>query len=425
MKESQNNAPIFIVGSPRSGTSILTWCLGQHPNILPSEESDWIGPLAVSLGVRFATGTARGERSQLSALGVERKEFFQRFGETVNAMLRDHRRHLEANNRASAMRDPAQVSEEFKVSRDPDDPKARWVDGTPEYAFYICGLHKLFPQAKFVHIVRDVRDVAVSLMNFRGDDGSPMVADVGQAYARWERSVRACVQAERALGPALVHRLRYVDLIQRSEAALRDVLEFLGEPFAPACVEPLARRINSSFDDDALRAVPDYEVTDSIAAARQLSDSLQRNCAEALPAVEAMQQFEAGFAEQVEHRAALPENYRLAREYIERECSGQIPPALHIAGSDQQDAGPIIDSLRRMLNVCGVMLILNFLLAAALNLRAIVASIDSATETMRLWLAASVVAVFAYAWLRRAGIFALGKQFLGGGKESTGKEVGD
>src|SRR5204863_12735 len=36
------NKPIFVVGSPRSGTSILTWCLGQHPNIVPLPESGWI-----------------------------------------------------------------------------------------------------------------------------------------------------------------------------------------------------------------------------------------------------------------------------------------------------------------------------------------------------------------------------------------------
>ncbi|PYX06405.1 MAG: hypothetical protein DMG88_18450 [Acidobacteria bacterium] len=32
--------PIFIVGSGRSGSTILTWRLGQHPNIIPQEESD-------------------------------------------------------------------------------------------------------------------------------------------------------------------------------------------------------------------------------------------------------------------------------------------------------------------------------------------------------------------------------------------------
>ncbi|MEO7724865.1 MAG: sulfotransferase, partial [Chthoniobacterales bacterium] len=67
--------PVFIVGSPRSGTSILTWCLGQHPNLLGLEESNWMAPFAVDLAVAFRRGSARGERSQLSSMGMERDHF--------------------------------------------------------------------------------------------------------------------------------------------------------------------------------------------------------------------------------------------------------------------------------------------------------------------------------------------------------------
>jgi len=60
-----SHIPIFVVGAPRSGTSILTWCLGQHPNLLCLEESNWMAPFAVDLAVAFRRGSERGERSIL------------------------------------------------------------------------------------------------------------------------------------------------------------------------------------------------------------------------------------------------------------------------------------------------------------------------------------------------------------------------
>ncbi|PYL00958.1 MAG: hypothetical protein DME32_09875, partial [Verrucomicrobia bacterium] len=86
------NKPIFIVSSGRSGSTILTWCLGQHPNILPQEESNWLGPFAIDAAIGYQRGTVRGERGQLSANFIEREEFLSRFGQTINQLLLSHRK---------------------------------------------------------------------------------------------------------------------------------------------------------------------------------------------------------------------------------------------------------------------------------------------------------------------------------------------
>jgi hypothetical protein len=59
--QNQGNKPIFVVASPRSGTSILTWCLGQHPNMFPVPESNWMGNFAVNIAVACEIGAARGD----------------------------------------------------------------------------------------------------------------------------------------------------------------------------------------------------------------------------------------------------------------------------------------------------------------------------------------------------------------------------
>lgn len=85
------NKPIFIVGAPRSGTSVLTWCLGKHPNIIPLEESDWLGEMAIDLARYYQIGSARGDYSLLSSMDLEKQEFFAVFGKTINDLILRHR----------------------------------------------------------------------------------------------------------------------------------------------------------------------------------------------------------------------------------------------------------------------------------------------------------------------------------------------
>src|SRR5712691_2615187 len=187
----RTNKPIFIVGSPRSGTSILTWCLGQHPNIFPVPESNWMGEFAANIAMCYQIGTARGDRTILSGMDIPRDEFFANFGRSINDLILAHRKDLNRKR---------------KMTRPSSDPKLRWVDGTPEYSLHIYGLRKLFPEALFVHILRDVTSVVRSMLNFHRVTGIQLVANEEEAYKYWLRMVSACVKAERAYGPSVIYR---------------------------------------------------------------------------------------------------------------------------------------------------------------------------------------------------------------------------
>ena len=169
------NRPIFVVGSPRSGTSILTWCLGQHPNIFPVPESNWMGDFAVHVAVAYQVGAGRGDLSILSAMDIGEDELFAAFGQKINGLILRHRSDLERKRRSAT---PAGITGRWFRGRNADcEPKARWADGTPEYSLFICGLRKLFPDARFVHIFREVGEVVRSMLNFHRVAGTHLVAN--------------------------------------------------------------------------------------------------------------------------------------------------------------------------------------------------------------------------------------------------------
>src|SRR6266699_1327556 len=311
------NKPIFVVGSPRSGTSILTWCLGQHPNMLVIPESAWMGDFAIDLAIRYQIGTARGNRSVLSAMDVEREEFFARFGQSINDLILNHRKDLERKRSGYAARAGQNAVPEASMTVQPGvNRKARWVDGTPEYSLHICGLRKLFPGALFIHIVRDVDSVVRSILNFdRLGEGS-LVANEQEAYNYWLRTVSSCLLAERAYGPRVVFRLRYSALVDTPEAALRSLFNFLSEPFAAECLTPLQKRINSSNVPDDFK-IGDPETDPSLVEqAKRLSTEVEKTPQppEASPA--ASDEMEAAFNERVQYVATLASEYRRAQRII-------------------------------------------------------------------------------------------------------------
>jgi len=330
--ESLVAKPIFVVGSPRSGTSILTWCLGQHPNMFPVPESNWIGEFAVNIASSYQIGAARDNRTILSAMDISRAEFFANFGHAINDLILAHRKHLERKRDLEGT-----LNREHSTS----EPKARWVDGTPEYSLHIHGLRKLFPEALFIHIVRDVESVVRSMLNFHRVAGTQLVTNEEQAYRYWLRMVEACLKAEQSYGPRVIYRLQYGALIDNPEAAIRSLLDFVGEPYSAKCLEPLAQRINSSNVPVDFKSEDPATDPKVVEAARRLYAQIQQTPQPAEGSPAAADQLEAAFQEpylkatrlqqelseqiaKVEHYAAEIEQYKLQLARQEQHYTAEI-----------------------------------------------------------------------------------------------------
>ncbi len=336
------NKPIFVVGSPRSGTSILAWCLGHHPNIFPVPESNWMGDFAANLAISYQVGAARGILSILSAMGISRDEFFSHIGRSINGLVLGHRSDLDRTRLITAVQrflkeeglylgemtgqldaatgaalrqygvaDDAnallysELVDSLRTAASDSQHKTRWVDQTPEYSFHICGLRKLFPTALFVHIVRDVDSVVRSMLNFHRIAGIHVAANEEEAYKYWLRTVGACLKAEEAYGPQVVYRLPYSALVENPESALRLLLEFLGESYSSKCLEPLSQRINSSNVPADFKS--DDPATDPaiVKEARRLSTEIDQTRQPTTHSSVAADELEAEFDARVKYFAAL------------------------------------------------------------------------------------------------------------------------
>ena len=275
-----------------------------------------MGDFAIDLAVRYQIGAARGIRSVLSAMDIQFDEFFASFGQTINDLIVTHRKDLERKRRVLSSAGAYRPPSPSKISHSKSQPRARWVDGTPEYSFYICGLRKLFPKARFIHIVRDVPSVVRSMLNFHRIAGNRLVANEEQAYDYWLRAVSACLKAEQAYGPRVVLRLRYSELVDAPETAMRSVLKFVGERYVTASLKPLQERINSS------KVPADFKIGDPetdpvlVERATELSAEMTETPQplEASPA--AAEEMEAAFYERVRYVATVDSEYRRAKEII-------------------------------------------------------------------------------------------------------------
>jgi len=263
-----------------------------------------MGDFAANLACAHQIGSARGDLSILSAMDIRDDEFFAAFGRSINDLVVGHRRHLEINreNRDS----PSKANPRWlEATRMTAGPKTRWVDGTPEYSLHIYGLRKLFPEARFVHVFRDVGAVVSSMVNFHRATGIQLVANEEDAYKYWLRTVKACLKAEEAYGPHVVYRMRYTALVEHPESALRSLLDFLGEPYSAKCLEPLSQRINSS------NVPPDFKSDDPatdpaiVKEARRLSSETEQACQPSAQSSEAADELGAEFDARVKHIATF------------------------------------------------------------------------------------------------------------------------
>jgi|GEM_PF-103962 len=196
------HVPIFIVGMPRSGTTLLEQILCSHASVHGAGEL-----VELNQSICEATG-ARPGRPFTQAVTLLDETEVRRIGE-------------------------AYLRKVWKLS-----PESRYItDKMPANFFYLGLIHLALPHARIIHAMRDPMDSCFSCysrlfndtMEFAYDQGT-----LGRYYARYMTLMR---HWHRVLPPGTILDLPYEKMVADTEGQARRVLEFVGLPWDPNCLE--------------------------------------------------------------------------------------------------------------------------------------------------------------------------------------------
>lgn len=209
-----NNAPFFVIGPPRSGTTLLRLILDGHSRLHVPPESWFLEDLVRELPL---TGPLNSEQTSRAADIVTSHHRWEDF-----AISSDWFREQVEGLKEPTLRQTIDVIFGEVLSR---AGKSRFGDKSPHNFRIVPQLITLYPGAKFINIIRDGRDVAISTIDARWTRYYERNRFVWLEAMKWRDTLRRSVYAERIL------EIRYEDLVQEPEANVRTICDFLGEHF--------------------------------------------------------------------------------------------------------------------------------------------------------------------------------------------------
>jgi hypothetical protein len=220
-----SNSPIFVVGVPRSGTTLLRYVLNSTDRIHIPPESGFIPRF---FG-RRPLASIRRHRAQ-HILDV----IFDEYG--FASQWQSDRPSAETLIGDQPNVTPSWLLDALYREYAAQFGAVRWGDKTPAYTNHMALLGGIFPDAKFVHVIRDVRDVVISTLEAWSSRRRHI--DVYYAARNWSDRVGRARTEGRRLGVDRYFEVRYERLVADAEPVIRATCEFLDEPFVSEMLQP-------------------------------------------------------------------------------------------------------------------------------------------------------------------------------------------
>jgi hypothetical protein len=208
---TMSGPPIFVVGCHRSGTTLFRLILDSHPHISCGPETRFLADLEKV--------TDDDNWPRMGLYGFPREYWHHQVATLFN----------DFQSRYAARRG-----------------KTRWADKTPLYAGHLDYLNALFPDALFINVVRDGRDVARSHRDTWGYRSGL------KAIEKWPRYIRMAEAFAPKVGPDRYLEVRYENLVGDTNKQMRQVLDFIGEPWDEAVLH------HTEHDHDVMERYDSY-----------------------------------------------------------------------------------------------------------------------------------------------------------------------
>jgi hypothetical protein len=226
------NPYVFVVGCPRSGTTLLQRMLDHHPQLAVANDAAFIWKAIKAVSPELKKRIKSGEDP---ALWPPIVDFLLQFKGFARLGLPDDRVRDAASRSATYGSFVRALYDEFAKL----NGKPLAGEKAPDYVRRLPVLHGLFPQARFIHIIRDGRNVALSTFEWvETEPKGPCrfalwnESRIGAIAMWWRWLVGTGRKDGTTLGPSLYREIRYERLVDEPELVLRELMDFLSLPFA-------------------------------------------------------------------------------------------------------------------------------------------------------------------------------------------------
>lgn len=210
--------PVFIGGCGRSGTTLLGAILGSHSDCLTIPEFQFKLNIIQACNYKTHLHTDTNE--------ILKDKRFKIWRINVDA------ENLQENLAKSAIHTVDFFVKKYAESINSSKSPKLWIDHTPTNMKYAKTLLEVFPQAKFIHIVRDGRAVASSVMPL---DWGPNT--ITKAASWWVEHMAYGLAAESFLGQDKIIRIKYEDLISEPEETVKNLCSYLDIEYQHSMLE--------------------------------------------------------------------------------------------------------------------------------------------------------------------------------------------